>query len=49
MFAHIEAPPPVLDGPFGEVVLRAMAKDPAERFASAGELGLAARAAAASP
>jgi serine/threonine protein kinase len=49
MFAHIEAPPPVLDGPFGEVVLRAMAKDPAERFASAGELGRAARAAAASP
>jgi serine/threonine protein kinase len=42
MFAHLEAPVPSLDGPFGAVIARAMAKDPDERFASAGELGRAA-------
>jgi serine/threonine protein kinase len=46
MFAHLELPPPALDGPFGPIVRRAMAKDPAERYASAGELGRAALAAA---
>jgi serine/threonine protein kinase len=49
MFAHIEAPPPSLPGPFGEIVRRAMAKEPRDRFASAGELGRAALDAAARP
>ena len=54
MFAHLEAPIPVVtaaapDVPagFDAVVARAMAKDPAERYASAGELGRAALDAAA--
>ncbi|MEA2403604.1 MAG: hypothetical protein QOE08_251, partial [Thermoleophilaceae bacterium] len=46
MRAHLSEPPPSLDGPLGAVVARAMAKDPGERFASAGELGRAALAAA---
>jgi hypothetical protein len=50
MRAHLEDPPPELpDGvapALGEVVARAMAKDPAERFPSAGELGQAALRAA---
>lgn len=52
MFAHASQPPPSVsaslsDAPLAldEVVTRAMAKDPAERFSSAGELGRAARAA----
>jgi pSer/pThr/pTyr-binding forkhead associated (FHA) protein len=47
--AHVDAPPPSplavrpeLPGRFDEVVRRAMAKDPAERYRSAGELGRAA-------
>jgi hypothetical protein len=53
MLAHLDAPPPsvasVLPGPselLGEVVRRAMAKDPGDRFPSAGDLGRAALAAA---
>jgi serine/threonine protein kinase len=42
MFAHLEAPVPTLPGPFADVIARAMAKDPADRFQSAGELGRAA-------
>jgi serine/threonine protein kinase len=42
MFAHLEAPVPSLPGPFDPIIARAMAKDPADRFASAGELGRAA-------
>ena len=42
MFAHLEAPVPSLPGPFDSVIARAMAKDPEDRFASAGELGRAA-------
>ncbi len=52
MFAHASEPPPLVsaslvDAPpaLDEVVNRAMAKDPAARFRSAGELGQAARAA----
>jgi serine/threonine protein kinase len=45
MFAHLDVPPPVLPGPLGDVIVRAMAKDAAERFQSAGELGRAAVAA----
>jgi serine/threonine-protein kinase len=40
MRAHLDDPPPTSD----PVIARALAKDPAERFASAGELGRAARA-----
>jgi len=54
MLAHLDAPPPsvlsVLPDAgerLGAVVRRAMAKDPAERFQSAGDLGRAALAAAA--
>ena len=53
LWAHVYTPPPsVLEvapdipAPFDGVVQRAMAKDPAERYASAGELGRAALAAA---
>src|SRR4051812_47619980 len=52
MFAHINDPPPVLSAARPEappaldaVVAKAMAKDPAERYASAGELARAAQAA----
>jgi serine/threonine protein kinase len=48
MFAHLEQPAPALPGPFGEIVRRAMAKDPEDRYASAGELGRAALDAAGS-
>jgi hypothetical protein len=53
VMAHVEAPPPSplelrpdLPPDFDEVVRRAMAKDPSERYASAGDLGEAALAAA---
>jgi serine/threonine protein kinase len=42
MRAHLHAPPPAHDSPLDPVVRRAMAKDPAERYPSAGELGRAA-------
>ena len=42
MSAHLNEPPPRHDSPLDPVVRRAMAKDPAERFASAGELSRAA-------
>ncbi len=52
LFAHMAAHPPSVgrDVPaaFDEVIARAMAKDPAARYASAGEIGRAALAAAAS-
>ncbi len=51
--AHLDAPPqspldlrPDLPRGFGDVVLRAMAKDPSERYPSAGDLGQAALVAA---
>jgi len=53
MMAHVDAPPPApserrrdLSIQFDEVVRRAMAKDPEERFPSAGDLGEAALVAA---
>ncbi|HEX8074890.1 MAG TPA: serine/threonine-protein kinase [Thermoleophilaceae bacterium] len=46
MRAHLHEPPPRPAGELGDVVARAMAKHPAERFPSAGELGRAAVAAA---
>ena len=42
MQAHLHDPPPAHDSPLDPVVRRAMAKDPAERFESAGALGRAA-------
>ncbi|MDQ3933911.1 MAG: serine/threonine protein kinase [Actinomycetota bacterium] len=42
MRAHLHEPPPRHDSELDPVVRRAMAKDPAERFPSAGELGAAA-------
>jgi len=42
MRAHLNDPPPTHDSPLDPVVRTAMAKDPAKRFASAGELGRAA-------
>jgi Protein kinase domain len=49
LLAHISEPPPALGGgvprDFDDVVARAMAKDPADRFESAGEVAAAARAA----
>ena len=52
MLAHLDSPPPSLlsvlpdaSERLGEVVRRAMAKDPADRFPSAGDLGRAALAA----
>jgi eukaryotic-like serine/threonine-protein kinase len=53
MIAHIGEPPPAVSArrpaaePFDAVIARALAKNPAERFESAGALGEAARAAAA--
>lgn len=52
MYAHMHTPAPSLTlpwlgPPFDAVMARALAKRPAERFAAAGELGQAARAAAA--
>ncbi|MDA0178708.1 protein kinase [Solirubrobacter phytolaccae] len=56
MYAHLQAPPPRLDvltddvGPvLSEIVSRAMAKHPAERFQSAGELASALRTLSARP
>jgi serine/threonine protein kinase len=46
MLAHLNDPPPAAPAPFEAVVQRAMAKDPAARFPSAGELGRAALEAA---
>ena len=56
MLAHLDSPPPSVlsvlpdaSERLGDVVRRAMAKDPEDRFPSAGDLGRAARAAAAGP
>jgi serine/threonine protein kinase/DNA-binding beta-propeller fold protein YncE len=52
MYAHLQAEPPWLPGarletePFDAVIARAMAKDPEQRFPSAGDLARAAAAAA---
>ena len=53
MLAHLDSPPPSVlsvlpdaSERLGDVVRRAMAKDPEDRFPSAGDLGRAARAAA---
>jgi serine/threonine protein kinase len=53
IYAHLSDPPPAVDwtalgapAAMGEVVLRGMAKDPNERYPSAGDLGRAARGAA---
>ncbi|OPX09386.1 serine/threonine-protein kinase [Gordonia sp. i37] len=40
--AHLNTPPPMLHSPFDAVVARGMAKNPAERFVTAGELAHAA-------
>ncbi|MGX7697027.1 serine/threonine-protein kinase [Gordonia polyisoprenivorans] len=40
--AHLNTPPPMLHSPFDAVVARGMAKNPAERFVTAGELAQAA-------
>ena len=42
LFAHLSERPPELGGPFDEIVGRALEKDPAQRFQSAGDLGHAA-------
>ncbi|HEV2812658.1 MAG TPA: protein kinase, partial [Solirubrobacteraceae bacterium] len=39
LWAHLHAPPPEVAGPFGPIVARALAKDPADRYATAGDLG----------
>ncbi len=44
MWAHLNEPPPAAGGPLDPVIRRAMAKDPADRFPSAGDLGRAAMA-----
>jgi serine/threonine-protein kinase len=53
VYAHMSEPPPALDGPaaplgpaFDPVIQRAMAKDPDERYPSAGDLGRAAQSGA---
>ena len=48
MWAHLNASPPTQDvpPPFAELVARALAKDPADRYPSAGDLGRAALVAA---
>ncbi|HEX4034791.1 MAG TPA: serine/threonine-protein kinase [Solirubrobacteraceae bacterium] len=52
LFAHVNDPPPALEGPvagshptFGPVIAKAMAKDPADRYLSAGDLARDAAAA----
>ncbi len=45
-WAHVHEQPPALGGALGPVVAKALAKDPAARYATAGELGQAACAAA---
>jgi hypothetical protein len=52
LFAHVNDPPPALEGPvagshptFGPVIAKAMAKDPADRYFSAGDLARDAAAA----
>jgi serine/threonine-protein kinase len=49
LWAHLSEPPPAIPGhaAFDAVIARALAKNPAERFASGAELGAAALAAAA--
>ena len=56
LWAHLSEPPPApsragggIPAAFDAVVARAMSKDPADRYASAGELGRAARAAVGEP
>jgi serine/threonine-protein kinase len=55
MIAHITEPPPAVSAlrtgaqEFDEVVARAMAKSPDDRYATAGELGRAAAAALDAP
>ncbi|MBE2314928.1 serine/threonine protein kinase [Solirubrobacter sp. CPCC 204708] len=46
MLAHLHDPPPPAPGDFNRVLARALAKDPADRFPSAGDFGRAALAAA---
>jgi serine/threonine protein kinase len=45
MWAHLNEPPPAAGGALDPVIRRAMAKDPGDRFPSAGDLGRAAIAA----
>ena len=47
LWAHLNAPPPIehVPPPFKDVIARALAKDPSDRYSSAGDLGRAARAA----
>ena len=49
LWAHLHDPPPVAPGPLGPVVARALAKDPAERYGTPGDLGRAALAAVGRP
>jgi serine/threonine protein kinase len=52
MYAHLTAPPPKVSSlvpaaaRFDDIIVRALAKDPADRYPSAGDLGHAAAAAA---
>lgn len=46
MLAHLHDPPPVAPGDFNRVLTRALAKDPEDRYPSAGDFGRAALAAA---
>jgi hypothetical protein len=45
LWAHLSETPPRLSGPLGPILQRALAKDPDERYPSAGDLGRAAAAA----